>query len=110
MTRVLYVEQAAAGTTVTVGLQLGCGRLYVARHLARDHWVRGRPVRSALLPGGDQMGLIATTIVGVVGSVVGGYLGRLIKKPEPGASFHPAGFIMSLVGAIVVLLAWRMVR
>ena len=56
----------------------------------------------ALLPGGDQMGLIATTIVGVVGSVVGGFLGGLIKKPEPGASFHPAGFIMSLVGAVVV--------
>ena len=37
----------------------------------------------ALLPGGDQMGLIATTIVGVVGSVVGGDPGRLIKKPEP---------------------------
>ncbi len=67
-------------------------------------------IARALLPGGDQMGLIATTVVGVVGSVVGGYLGRLIKKPEPGAAFHPAGFFMSIVGAIVVLLAWRMVR
>jgi uncharacterized membrane protein YeaQ/YmgE (transglycosylase-associated protein family) len=64
----------------------------------------------ALLPGGDQMGLIATTILGIVGSVVGGLFGRLIKKPEPGVPFHPAGFFMALVGAIVVLLAWRMVR
>jgi uncharacterized membrane protein YeaQ/YmgE (transglycosylase-associated protein family) len=67
-------------------------------------------IARALLPGGDQMGLIATTVVGVVGSVLGGYVGRLIKKPEPGAAFHPAGFFMSIVGAIVVLLAWRMVR
>jgi uncharacterized membrane protein YeaQ/YmgE (transglycosylase-associated protein family) len=67
-------------------------------------------VARAVLPGADQMGLIATTVVGIVGSVIGGYLGRLIKKPEPGAAFHPAGFIMSIVGAIVVLLAWRMVR
>jgi uncharacterized membrane protein YeaQ/YmgE (transglycosylase-associated protein family) len=64
----------------------------------------------ALLPGGDQMGLIATTILGVVGSVIGGFIGRVIKKPEPGASFHPAGFVMSLVGAIVVLVLWRMIR
>lgn len=67
-------------------------------------------IARAVLPGADQMGLIATTVVGVVGSVVGGYVGRLIKKPEPGAAFHPAGFFMSIVGAIVVLLVWRMVR
>ena len=64
----------------------------------------------ALLPGGDQMGFIATTILGIVGSVVGGFIGRLIKKPAPGAPFHPAGFVMALVGAIVVLLLWRMIR
>lgn len=64
----------------------------------------------ALLPGADTMGLLATTIVGIVGSIVGGLIGRLIKKPEPGAAFHPAGFLMSIVGAVVVLLLWRMVR
>lgn len=67
-------------------------------------------IARAVLPGADQMGLIATTVVGIVGSVLGGLVGRLIKKPEPGASFHPAGFIMSIVGAIVVLLLWRMIR
>jgi uncharacterized membrane protein YeaQ/YmgE (transglycosylase-associated protein family) len=64
----------------------------------------------ALLPGGDQMGFIATTVLGIVGSVVGGFVGRVIKKPEPGAPFHPAGFVMALLGAIVVLLLWRMIR
>ena len=67
-------------------------------------------IARAVLPGADQMGLVATTVVGIVGSVLGGFVGRLIKKPEPGASFHPAGFFMSIVGAIVVLLVWRMVR
>ncbi len=66
-------------------------------------------IARAGLPGADHMGLIATTILGIVGSVVGGFIGRLIKKPEPGAAFHPAGFLMSIVGAIVVLLVWRMV-
>ena len=66
-------------------------------------------IARALLPGADKMGLIATTLIGIVGSVVGGLIGRLIKKPEPGASFHPAGFLMSIVGAIVVLILWRMI-
>jgi uncharacterized membrane protein YeaQ/YmgE (transglycosylase-associated protein family) len=64
----------------------------------------------ALLPGGDHMGLIATTILGIAGSVVGGFIGRLITKPEPGTRFHPAGFFMAIVGAIAVLLLWRMIQ
>lgn len=60
-----------------------------------------------LLPGVDPMGLIATAIVGIVGSLIGGMLGMLIKKPAPGASFHPAGFLMSIIGAIILLLILR---
>ena len=67
-------------------------------------------IARALLPGADQMGFIATTAVGIVGSLIGGFIGTLIKKPEPGATFHPAGFLMSVVGAIVVLLLLRFVR
>ena len=64
----------------------------------------------ALLPGADHMGLVATTVLGIVGSVVGGFIGRMIKKPEPGSAFHPAGFLLSIIGAIVVLVLWRMAR
>ena len=64
-------------------------------------------VARAIVPGADQMGFIATAVVGIVGSLVGGFIGTLIKRPEPGATFHPAGFLMSIVGAVVLLLAWR---
>ena len=67
-------------------------------------------IARAVLPGADSMGWIATTVLGVVGSVAGGLIGRAIKKPEAGASFHPAGFLMSIVGAVVVLFLWRMFR
>jgi uncharacterized membrane protein YeaQ/YmgE (transglycosylase-associated protein family) len=67
-------------------------------------------IARAILPGADHMGLIATTVVGIVGSIVGGYLGHLIRKPEPGAKFHSAGFVMSIVGAMVLLLVLRFVR
>jgi uncharacterized membrane protein YeaQ/YmgE (transglycosylase-associated protein family) len=67
-------------------------------------------IARAVLPGTDNMGFIATTLVGIVGSVVGGFIGNLISKPEPGAKFHPAGFFMSIVGAIVILVVLRFLR
>lgn len=65
-------------------------------------------IARAVVPGVDHMGFIATTAVGIVGSVIGGFIGGLIKRPEPGAKFHPAGFLMSIVGAVVLLLALRL--
>ena len=65
-------------------------------------------IARAVVPGVDHMGFIATTAVGIVGSVIGGFIGGLIKKPEPGSKFHPAGFLMSIVGAVVLLLALRL--
>jgi uncharacterized membrane protein YeaQ/YmgE (transglycosylase-associated protein family) len=64
-------------------------------------------IARAVLPGADHMGFLMTTGVGIVGSLIGGLLGNLIKRPEPGAKFHPAGFLMSIVGAIVLLLVLR---
>ena len=61
-----------------------------------------------LLPGHDNLGWIGTIIVGIVGSFVGGFIGSFIKRPS-NAGFHPAGFLMSLVGAIAVLLLLRFV-
>lgn len=63
-----------------------------------------------LLPGADQMGFIATTGVGIVGSLIGGVIGNIIRKPAPGAKFHPAGFGMSIVGAVVLLFVLRLLR
>jgi uncharacterized membrane protein YeaQ/YmgE (transglycosylase-associated protein family) len=67
-------------------------------------------IARAALPGADHMGFIATTVVGIVGSLIGGLIGNAISKPAPGAKFHPAGFLMSVVGAIVLLVILRMLR
>ena len=64
----------------------------------------------ALLPGADHIGMALTIIVGIAGSWLGGFLGSLVSKPAEGAKFHPAGFLMSIVGAVVLLLLLRMVR
>ena len=60
-------------------------------------------IARAIMPGAQHMGFIETTIVGIVGSIVGGFIGRLISKPKEGQPFHPAGIIMSIVGAVIVL-------
>ena len=67
-------------------------------------------IARAITPGIDQMGFIATTLVGIVGSLIGGLIGNLFRRPEPGSKFHAAGFILSIVGAIVLLLLLRAVR
>jgi uncharacterized membrane protein YeaQ/YmgE (transglycosylase-associated protein family) len=50
-----------------------------------------------------HMGFIMTTLLGIVGSVVGGLIARLFSKPAEGSTFHPAGLILSIIGAIIVL-------
>ena len=67
-------------------------------------------IARAVMPGADHMGFFATTAVGIVGSLLGGFIGNAIKKPAPGSKFHPAGFIMSIIGAIVLLLILRLLR
>lgn len=63
-------------------------------------------IARAVLPGAQHMGFIMTTILGIAGSIVGGLVGRLFSKPEPGTPFHPAGIIMSILGAIILLFIW----
>lgn len=65
-------------------------------------------IARAVMPGAQSMGFFMTSIIGIVGSFVGGFIGSLISKPEPGSKFHAAGFFMSIVGALVVLVAWRL--
>jgi uncharacterized membrane protein YeaQ/YmgE (transglycosylase-associated protein family) len=63
-------------------------------------------IARAILPGAQHLGFIMTTLVGIAGSVVGGLISRLFSKPEPGSTFHPAGFILSIIGAIILLFIW----
>ena len=63
-----------------------------------------------ITPGGAQMGLALTGLLGIVGSFVGGIILRMFNKPPEGASIHPAGILMSVVGAVVVLVLYRLVH
>lgn len=67
-------------------------------------------IARAIVPGTQHMGFIMTAILGIVGSLIGGLIGRLISKPPEGSKFHPAGFFLSLLGAVVLLVIWALIR
>jgi uncharacterized membrane protein YeaQ/YmgE (transglycosylase-associated protein family) len=62
-------------------------------------------VAKLVMPGRDPGGLIVTMLLGIVGALVGGFLGRALGLYGPEDA---AGFIMSIIGAIVVLAIYRM--
>ena len=55
-----------------------------------------------LYPGTITLGFWATAVVGIIGSLVGGVIGGLLWRSRDGR-FHPAGLVLSVVGALVVL-------
>ena len=59
-----------------------------------------------ILPVGP-MSLFMTGLLGIVGSFVGGFIARLFSKPANGALVHPAGIVLSIVGAVIVLFVGR---
>ncbi len=60
-----------------------------------------------LHPGKENMGLILTTALGIAGSLVATFLGRLVGFYKEGEA---AGFLMAVVGAIVLLVVYTLVR
>ena len=60
-------------------------------------------IARAVMPGAQHIGFWLTTLIGIGGSYLGGLIGQLLSKPAPGAKFHPAGFLMSIVGSLILL-------
>ncbi|MBJ7263431.1 MAG: GlsB/YeaQ/YmgE family stress response membrane protein [Burkholderiaceae bacterium] len=63
-------------------------------------------IARAIMPGTQSMGFILTTVLGIVGAVVAGFLGRTLGWYNAG---EPVGWIASVVGAIIVLFIFGLV-
>jgi uncharacterized membrane protein YeaQ/YmgE (transglycosylase-associated protein family) len=61
-------------------------------------------VAKFLTPGRDPGGFILTTLLGVAGALLGGYIGKALGFYGPNQA---AGFLMSVLGAVVLLLIYR---
>ena len=62
-------------------------------------------VAKFLMPGRDPGGFVITALLGIVGALLGGYLGRAIGWYGQG---DPVGFVMAVIGAIVLLAVYRL--
>lgn len=57
-----------------------------------------------VMPGRDPGGIIVTILLGIVGALIGGMLGRGLGLYAPG---QPAGFVMATIGAVLLLFLYR---
>lgn len=58
-----------------------------------------------LMPGRDPGGFIVTILLGIAGAVIGGYIGRALGMYRED---DPVGFVMALLGSIVLLAIYRL--
>jgi uncharacterized membrane protein YeaQ/YmgE (transglycosylase-associated protein family) len=62
-------------------------------------------IAKLLMPGRDPGGCIITILIGIAGAFVAGWLGQAVGWYQPG---QPAGFIASIIGAMLLLLLYRL--
>ena len=63
-------------------------------------------IAKAIMPGRDPGGFIVTMLIGIAGAMLGGFLGRAMGLYGPEDA---AGIFMSIIGAVVLLLGYRMI-
>jgi uncharacterized membrane protein YeaQ/YmgE (transglycosylase-associated protein family) len=64
-------------------------------------------IAKLLMPGRDPGGFIVTILIGIAGALLGGFIGRAVGFYGPNQT---AGWIISILGAVVLLLIYRMIN
>jgi uncharacterized membrane protein YeaQ/YmgE (transglycosylase-associated protein family) len=65
-------------------------------------------IAKALMPGGERLGLILTTLLGIAGALVGGFLATALGLGDPIDEFFDIStWIAAVVGALIILWIWN---
>jgi len=65
-------------------------------------------IAKAIMPGAERIGLILTTVLGVVGAILGGFLATALGFGDPVDEFFDLStWIAAIVGALIVLFLWN---
>ena len=62
-------------------------------------------IAKVIHPGEDPVGLLPTILIGVIGSLIGGFLNWIIDFGK--APYEPSGFFMSILGGVLFCAIWR---
>jgi uncharacterized membrane protein YeaQ/YmgE (transglycosylase-associated protein family) len=99
---------------------VACGSVALLRMFGNDQWnydmlhylwmfivgIIVGAIARWIVPGAEAMGVLMTGVLGIAGSFIGGFIARLFSKPADGATVHPAGLVLSVIGACLLLFAW----
>jgi uncharacterized membrane protein YeaQ/YmgE (transglycosylase-associated protein family) len=67
-------------------------------------------IAKAILPGDDPGGLIITTIIGVVGAILGGFLAGALFDADPMDEFFDiSSWLTAIIGALILLVLYRVI-
>ena len=67
-------------------------------------------IAKAILPGDDPGGIIVTTLIGVVGAIIGGFIAKALGFGDPIDEFFDwSTWLAAIIGAVVLLLVYRAV-
>ncbi len=63
-------------------------------------------IAKMLRPGGDPSGWLITAIIGIAGSLIGGWISGMIGIAKPDSFWSPTNWIISILGAIILLFIY----
>jgi len=67
-------------------------------------------IAKAIMPGGERVGIILTTLLGIAGAVVGGFLATALGLGDPIDEFFDLStWIAAVVGALIILWLWNVI-
>jgi uncharacterized membrane protein YeaQ/YmgE (transglycosylase-associated protein family) len=68
-------------------------------------------IAKALMPGGERLGIILTTLLGIAGALLGGFLATAFGFGDPIDEFFDVStWLAAIVGALLILFLWNAVR
>ena len=66
-------------------------------------------IAKAIMPGKDPGGIVITMLLGIVGAILGGFIGRAIFGSDIGSFFDLSTWLLAILGSLIVLGVYRMV-
>jgi uncharacterized membrane protein YeaQ/YmgE (transglycosylase-associated protein family) len=67
-------------------------------------------IAKRIMPGGESIGIILTTLLGIVGALLGGFLAMALGLGDPIDEFFDIStWVAAIVGAIIIIFAWNLI-